>query len=72
MTAYIVLYRDAAARPADPPLAFRCSADDVDHAEEQVLNAYGKDTDVVWVVDTDNVRDAYADYYAIDPTDIDL
>lgn len=62
MNSYIVLYRDDTLTPADMPLAFACDADDYEHAEEQFENAYPK-ARIVWVVDTDDVEAAYADYY---------
>lgn len=66
MKQYIVLYRyEKIMAPADPPFAFQCWAEDTDHAEEQLLNAE-PDADVVWVVVTDNVQTAYADYWNVD------
>ena len=60
---YIVLYRrEDIMAPADPPFSFGCWAEDTEHAEEQLLNAE-PDADIVWVVLTDNVQDAYADYW---------
>lgn len=38
---FIVLYRDRDAKNfLDEPLAFRCFAEDLDHAEEQCMDAY--------------------------------
>ena len=63
MQLYVVLYRDEAIMThADPPFAFSCWAEDSDHAEEQLLNAES-DADVVWVVQTADVEDAYSDYW---------
>ena len=63
MQEYIVLYRrEDIMAPADPPFAFKCWSEDTEHAEEQCLNAE-PDADIVWVVPTDNVQDAYADYW---------
>lgn len=59
---YVVLYRRDYLLPADPPLAFRCLAEDADHAEEQCLNAE-PDADVVWIVDTISPEAAYQDYW---------
>ena len=55
MQSYIVLYRwEDIMAPADPPFAFQCMAENVDHAEEQLLNA-DPDGDIVWVVQTDEI-----------------
>lgn len=62
MNAYVVLYRDASLKPADPPLAWTCQADDDDHAEEQLLNAEPS-AEVVWVWLGGDVQDAYDDYW---------
>jgi len=62
MDTYIVLYRDETILPADPPLGFKCLAEDSDHAEEQCDNAY-PGCDIVWVVETGNPEIAYADYW---------
>lgn len=64
MESYIVLYRTDELLPADPPLAFKCMAEDTEHAEEQCENAY-PDCDVVWTVITDNVHYAYYDYWGV-------
>ena len=65
MNTYIVLYRDADILAADPPLAFRCQADDSDHAEEQCLDA-NPDAEIVWMVMTDDPEKAYTDYWNTD------
>lgn len=63
MKTFIVLYRDnKIMAPADAPFGFACQADDMDHAEEQCLNAY-PGVDVVWIYEGDgNIFDAYNDY----------
>ena len=48
----MVLYREDGMHPLDAPLGFGCWAEDMDHAEEQCLDAY-PDCDIVWVVQTD-------------------
>ena len=63
MDDYIVLYFDAASLPADPPLAFQCSADDTDHAEEQCLDAYPDCSGVAWAYKGTDVEAAYDDYW---------
>lgn len=65
MQTYIVLYRDLGMPPFDAPLGFRCQADDTEHAEEQCMDAY-PDCDIVWVVMTDNIQIALADYWGIE------
>lgn len=65
MQPFTVLYRTEELLPADPPLAFLCQADDTEHAEEQCENAY-PGCDVVWTVITDDVQEAYADYWGSD------
>jgi hypothetical protein len=68
MQQYMVLYRDdAVMAPADPPLAFQCSADDADHAEEQLLDAEPA-AEVLWIVQTDNADEAYNDFWGNTPT----
>ncbi len=66
----IVLYRDEDSLPLDEPLAFRCQAEDTEHAEEQCENAY-PGCDIVWVVTTDDVDAAYDDYYDTTPIDFE-
>lgn len=49
MQNYVILYRiNSIMLPLDVPFGFQCWADDVDHAEEQCLNAY-PEADIVWV-----------------------
>ena len=63
MKPYTVLYRiNSIMTPLDAPFSFLCQADDTDHAEEQCINAY-PDSDVVWIVQTDNYQDALTVYY---------
>lgn len=62
MQTYIVLYRDHTLGAGDAPLAFRCQADDSDHADEQCADAYPM-CEILWVVDTDDVDEALADYW---------
>lgn len=63
MLPYIVLYRTPGWDDlADHPLAFRCMADDTDHAEEQLVNAEPRAV-VLWAVITDDVEVALDDYY---------
>lgn len=60
---YIVLYnRHDIMANDDPPFAFKCMADDSEHAEEQCLNA-DPDADIVFVEQTDNVEYVYYGYY---------
>lgn len=66
MKEYIVLYRDSYISVLESPLCFLCVADDVDHAEEQTINAY-PDACIVWVYqckENDTAEaDALIDYY---------
>ncbi len=63
MTNYILLYREEGARnQLDAPLAFSCQADDLDHAEEQFLDA-NPGGYIVWSVETTDVEAAYTDFY---------
>lgn len=57
-----VLYREAGASPLSVPLAFPCSADNHDHAEEQCLDAY-PGADVLWVSNAFTVEAALDDYH---------
>lgn len=65
MQTYIVLYKTPDILPFDPPLGFICQADDTEHAEEQCMDAY-PDCEIVWVVITDNMQDALADYWGVE------
>jgi hypothetical protein len=50
---FVVLYRiESIMCPLDEPFSFMCSAENVDHAEEQCLNAC-PDCEIVWVVETE-------------------
>lgn len=64
MKRYIVLYREEKIMaPADPPFGFVCMADDVDHAEEQCVDA-NPDGDIVWVYEGEgDMSDALEDYW---------
>ena len=64
MKRYIVLYREEKIMaPADPPFGFVCMADDVDHAEEQCVDA-NPDGDIVWVYEGEgDMPDALEDYW---------
>jgi len=66
MQTYIVLYWDEYAQKEliSMPLAFRCMAEDTDHAQEQCGNAY-PGCIIAWIVDTDDPEVAYDDYYNI-------
>lgn len=66
----IVLYRDEDCSPLEEPFGFRCQAEDTEHAEEQCENAY-PGCDIVWVVTTDDMTVALADYYDITPIDFE-
>jgi hypothetical protein len=59
---YIVLYRDTGTNAFAAPLAFKCEADDGDHAEEQCQDA-NPDSEVVWVHQSDDVQAALDDYH---------
>jgi hypothetical protein len=60
---FIVLYRDEPVMSLmDDPFGFQCWAEDVDHAEEQCINAY-PDCTIVWVVQTELYKSALEDYY---------
>lgn len=63
MSDYVVLYWEPLCLPADPPLAFVCQADDVEHAEEQCIDAEGDGTEIAWVWEGESVEDAYNDYW---------
>jgi len=67
MKNFVVLYRDESIMsPLDSPFGFQCWAEDVDHAEEQCLNAY-PGVDIVWAWTGPHgvgMAPALADYYA--------
>ena len=64
MESYIVLYRiESIMTPLDSPFSFACMAENVDHAEEQLVNA-NPDADIVWVYKGDALQDALDDYYS--------
>lgn len=62
MSHYIVLYRAEGQLAFDPPLLFRCEAEDADHAEEQCQDAE-PEAEVLWIVQTHDPEVAIADYY---------
>lgn len=63
MKEFVVLYRVESIMTAlDSPFGFVCWAEDVDHAEEQCLNAE-PDGDIVWVVEGNSYDDALDNYY---------
>ena len=49
METYVVLYTDAGYKIGEDPRCFICSAEDMEHAEEQCMSAY-PDGLIVWVV----------------------
>lgn len=63
MKTHIVLYRDSL-KYYEHPCAFICEADDANHAEEQLENAY-PDADIVWVHEGEYIEDAYAEYWSL-------
>ena len=68
MQNYVVLFRSEDQPPADPPLAFQCFADNMEHAEEQCENAY-PGCDILWVWAGDygvGTDPAYAEYFSVD------
>lgn len=72
MQNFVVLYRlEKIMLPFEPPYGFQCYADNVEHAEEQCLNAY-PDAGVVWVwqgAEGIGMQAALNEYY--EPTIID-
>ena len=65
MKRYLVLHRPFYLAPADAPEGFTCMADDTDHAEEQCANAC-PDSDIVWIVEGDDLGRALNDYWGIE------
>lgn len=67
MKNYVVLYRiESIMAPIDAPFGFQCWAEDVDHAEEQCINAE-PDAEIVWVWQGKNgvgMKPALEDYYS--------
>lgn len=61
MKPYSLLLWEEDALPADPPIAFCCSADDAEHAEEQAQNAYPGCV-IEWCVEG-SVQDVWDSYY---------
>jgi len=68
MITYVVLYRTNYSAVTDPPFGFRCEAEDIEHAEEQCLNA-DPDCDIVWVWEGDSYQDALDDYWNVSDFD---
>ena len=68
MRSYVLLYRTKHMRPGDEPLAFVAeAADNLDHAEEQLENAYPDDSvSVIWSLrgGANDVESAYSDWWA--------
>lgn len=62
MKTYIVLYDTPDRKLGSDPFAFKCQADDTDHAEEQCANAYPT-ARVLWVCEGSDVQAALDDYY---------
>ncbi len=63
LSPWVILFREAGDDfPADAPLAFTCAADDVEHAEEQCLNAY-PGCHIVWAAQGCDVAAAFAEYW---------
>ena len=59
---YVVLYKTPDILPFDPPLAFKCLAENTEHAEEQCVNAEPQ-AEILWTVVTNSIEDAYNDYW---------
>lgn len=64
MTPFVVLYRTKYLTELEEPFGFYCEADNLDHAEEQLINAE-PDADIVWVVETNNYQEALSNYYYV-------
>jgi hypothetical protein len=64
---FVVLYRvESIMCPMDEPFSFMCSAENVDHAEEQFLNAYPEQNiNIVWVSQTEYPDAARDDWYTL-------
>jgi len=62
MKTYIVLYRiESIMSPLDDPFGFRCMADNMEHAEEQCLDAE-PECDIVGVIQTDEYKKALTNW----------
>jgi len=66
MSPYIVLYKLPTQNTFENPYAFECQADDMEHAEEQCLNAY-PDAYIEWTHPGTDLEDAMADYQDCSP-----
>lgn len=64
MNTFTVLYRTPDLFADEEPFAFRCEADDVDHAEEQCGDAE-PNADIVWVAQTGDVQVTFLNYYGV-------
>lgn len=62
MKKYTLLYRDSTLLPADAPIVFQCHADNCEHAEEQLHNAYDS-AEVVWIESGHNIEYCWYTYY---------
>ena len=47
MQNFVVLFRESFMDETKDPLAFQCWGDDIEHAEEQCMNAY-PDCEIIW------------------------
>ena len=61
----MILYRNNGLTDIEEPLGFLCSADNVEHAEEQCLDAE-PDADIVWVCESLSYCDTIDNYYNTD------
>lgn len=62
LKSYMVLYRNNLLTELDNPFGFACSADNLEHAEEQCLNAE-PDADIVWVTESLSYCGALHSYF---------
>lgn len=58
---YVILHHPAGALPADPPVAFTCSAVDADDAEAQYMRQHAGE--VVWILQSDDAEQTFSDYW---------
>lgn len=67
MKHFVVLYRiESIMCPSDVPFGFRCSGDDILHAEEQCFEVY-PECDVVYVEESNDYSMTLAKYFSITP-----
>lgn len=64
MRRWIVLYHESNSLPFDPPLAYACSADDSEHAEEQCAGECAG-REIVWVYLGESADEAYREYWQL-------